>query len=258
MSKLGPSRMTVSSKDSAPSPLVTSTQSSPCDPCVSGFSIYPGIIEVPEIVVSQSTEFEAQLLASPDIASTDDVNHPLQSPAGSPDGASPSNSTERLIQLVPSPDISYTDSQANSQPMPLQPICTDVNIQEADINAKSCTSFRSDHSYVSPVFSKLCVPEPKVRKQRDTLWNKLPKALSGTEAIKLLREKKQKKEGEKIAKLRRKEERKLKKRLKVEETERRNQERELKKKEREALKKQKEKEKQQKKTKSKTKACFSI
>ena len=128
MSKLGPSRMTVSSKDSAPSPLVTSTQSSPCDPCVSGFSINPDIIEASEIVVSQSTEFEAQLLASPDIASTDDVNHPLQSPAGSPDGASPSNSTERLIQLVPLPDISYTDSQANTQPMPLQAIYTDVNI----------------------------------------------------------------------------------------------------------------------------------
>ena len=125
-------------------------------------------------------------LSSPDIASTDDVKHPLQSSVGSPDGASPSDSSERLIQLVSSPDISYTDSQASSQPMPLQPINTDVNIQEADIYVKSCTSFRSDH-----LMCQLCVPEPKVRKQRDTLQNKLPKALSGTEAIKLLREKKQ-------------------------------------------------------------------
>lgn len=239
-SKLGPSQMTV--REVLPSTPVTIPQPSVSYSDV--LAVNPEIIEAPEVVVAQSVE----VVVSPEIVVPENVDNSLIS-----NNSSTSESTVQQVQFAVSPDNSFSETQSSSQPMPLRSIDTNVKMQEAGANTQSYSVFRSDHSYVSPAFSNLCVPQPKIRKQRDTLRSKLPKALSGTEAIKLLREKKQQKEEEEIAKQNRKEERELKKRLKQNEMERKKQEREMKKKEKEALKKQKEAEKQKKKSKAKRK-----
>lgn len=92
---------------------------------------------------------------------------------------------------------------------------------------------RRDHDYVSPAFLQLSVPEPKEKKKAAKLREKLPKALSGSEALKMLRDKQAKKEAEQKAKEERKREREQNRLKKQQEAEKKKKERELKKKERE-------------------------
>ena len=206
-SKLGPSQMTI--REATPSVPVTVTQPSvsysatpsvpvtAAQPSVSHSSVIAvnlDVIEAPEVVVSQSTGVQVEAipqLASPELATTGNL---------SPNNISGAESIEQQA----SPDTSFSDPQSSSPPMPLLPIDTNVKPQEAGSYVKTLLTFRSDHSYVSPAFVNLSVPQPKVRKQRDTLPGKLPKALSGAEAINLLHEKKKQKEEEEIAKQARK------------------------------------------------------
>ena len=225
-SKLGPSQMTV--KEVLQSTPVTTPQPSVSYSEV--LAVNPKIMEAPEVVVAQSVE----VVVSPKIVVPENVDNSLIS-----NNSSTSESSVQQVQFAVSPDNSFSETQSGSQPMPLRSIDTNVKMQEAGANIQSYSFFRSDHSYVSPTFSYLCVPQPKIRKQRDILRSKLSKALSGTEAIKLIREKKQQKEEEEIAKQNRKEEREFKKRLKQNEMERKKQEREKKRKKRKLLRNRK-------------------
>ena len=90
---------------------------------------------------------------------------------------------------------------------------------------------------VSPAFHKLNVPEPKKRKRCQQLRQKLPKEISGEEALKLLREREEKKQTEVRAKEERKREREIKRKMKEEEKERKKKKREAKKLEKQQEKK---------------------
>ena len=85
---------------------------------------------------------------------------------------------------------------------------------------------RSTENFVSPSFSLLSVPEIRKKKQTATTRQKLPKALSGMDALKMLKERLDKKKADKEAKIRRKEEREQKRKQKEEEKLRKKQERE--------------------------------
>ena len=76
-----------------------------------------------------------------------------------------------------------------------------------EINQTTSERRASDPNYVSSAFLELKIPEPKQKKVVETLRNRLPKALSGTEAIKMLQDRRDKKQAENEAKARRKEER---------------------------------------------------
>jgi hypothetical protein len=86
---------------------------------------------------------------------------------------------------------------------------------------------KSDNTFVSPAFNHLRVPQPKKIKNTNTIRQRLPKALSGSDALKMLREKEEKKLREEQEKQERKEERARKKREREEEKERKKQEREI-------------------------------
>lgn len=92
---------------------------------------------------------------------------------------------------------------------------------------------------VPPSFILLSVPEIKTKKKTRTIKQKLPKALSSTEALRMLQEKESKKQKE-DAKQKRNEEKEVKKKQCQEEKERKKQERNEKKKLRDELKKNKE------------------
>ena len=135
-SKLGPSQMTV--REVLPSTPVTTPQPSVSYSDV--LAVNPEIIEAPEVVVAQSVE----VVASPEIVVPENMDNSL---------ISNNSSTSNVQQFAVSPDNSFSDTQSSSQPMPLRSIDTNVKMQEAGANIQSYSLFRSDHSYVSPVFS---------------------------------------------------------------------------------------------------------
>ena len=138
---------------------------------------------------------------------------------------------------VPNNTVSVMPSEESTQPTHISPVpCASnfVTIQSSDYATQG--PFRIslgqqknfDPNLAAPAFLKLKVPEPKQKKTVQGLRDKLPKALSGKGAIKILQERKQKKEEEEIAKAKRKEER-LQKRIQMEaERERKKMEREQK------------------------------
>ena len=101
------------------------------------------------------------------------------------------------------------------------------------------TSFSELPDNVAPSFSKLNVPEPIQKKKRaQSIRNKLPKAISGSEAIQMLREKEKRKKAVEAAKLKCKEERGLKKARREEKKILKQADRERKRKERESKQKE--------------------
>ena len=107
--------------------------------------------------------------------------------------------------------------------------------------------------YISPVFNLLTIPEIKQKSKRKTVREKLPKAVSGHEAIKMLKDREEKKKNEERLKKERKAERERKKIEREILKESKRKEREEKKAMREAIKKAK----QCKKKQSKRKAAIS-
>jgi hypothetical protein len=81
---------------------------------------------------------------------------------------------------------------------------------------------------MSPAFHHLSIPEPVCKKQRTALRQKLPKAISGSVALQMLKDREKQKQEQ--AKLRRKQEREMKKKQKEEEKAKKIREREIKKK----------------------------
>ncbi|KAL4233944.1 hypothetical protein ACF0H5_005599 [Mactra antiquata] len=104
-----------------------------------------------------------------------------------------------------------------------------------------------DHDYISPAFLHLSIPEPKKKKVAGRMREKLPKALSGKEALRMLREKKAQKEAAEKAKEERKRDRENKKIKKAQEVEEKHKQRELKKRKRELKKQEKLRSKKSKK-----------
>ena len=86
-----------------------------------------------------------------------------------------------------------------------------------------------DNTYVSKAFETLQVPEIKPKKVVNRLREKLPKAISGSVAIKMLKEREEQKKAEEEAKAKRKEEREQKKKEREELKEKKRAEREEKK-----------------------------
>lgn len=113
---------------------------------------------------------------------------------------------------------------------------------------------RHSNNNVSPAFeSVLTIPELPCKKINNNIRNKLPKALSGTEALKMLREREKQKQDAEVQKQKRKEERVQKRKEKEEEKEKKRVEKEK----RRAEKEQKNKEKElmkNKKVKKRTKS----
>lgn len=98
---------------------------------------------------------------------------------------------------------------------------------------------RGKETFVSPSFSLLTVPEVKQKKSVNAVRNKLPKALSGSDAIKMMQERENKKREEEEAKQKRKEERELKRKQREEDNERKKKERKDKKRQKDGMKKSK-------------------
>lgn len=84
---------------------------------------------------------------------------------------------------------------------------------------------RRDPSYVAAAFDHLRVPEIKPKSKQVTIRSKLPKALSGLEALKMLRQREEDKRVAEEQKILRKEERERKKREREEEKERKQRDR---------------------------------
>ncbi|XP_053392074.1 uncharacterized protein LOC128554789 [Mercenaria mercenaria] len=87
-----------------------------------------------------------------------------------------------------------------------------------EIQSMSCVTQTREQT-ISKSFSLLHVPEIKKKRSANTVRNKLPKALSGKEALKILLEKEDAKRAEEFAKQKRKEDRLAKKAQKLEEKE---------------------------------------
>ena len=120
---------------------------------------------------------------------------------------------------------------------------------ETETNRVLVTPMRRDHDYVSPAFTKLAIPEPKQKKKTVQIRQKLPKAVSGSKALEMLREREALKKAELRAKEERKRERELNKIKKAQEAEEKKRQRELKKKEKELKKLVESKMKKQRKRK---------
>ncbi|XP_053392934.1 uncharacterized protein LOC128555225 [Mercenaria mercenaria] len=101
----------------------------------------------------------------------------------------------------------------------------------------SLTSSKGRQSLVSESFRSLSVPVPKQRRQSSTFFTKLPKALSGSAALRMFEEREEKKKADVLAKQKRQEERELKKKMKQEMQEQKRKEKADKKQKREEEKK---------------------
>ncbi|XP_033753176.1 uncharacterized protein LOC117336676 [Pecten maximus] len=139
---------------------------------------------------------------------------------------------------VPPPKSSTVVAEINP---PSPPILVPINYSDKEnvppfsateslVSLGGPTVSKRDPNYVSPAFKLLSVPEPKNKKKTRnvSIRTKLPKALSGKEALKMFREQ-QKQEAEALN-VKRKEERERKRKEKEEEQEKNKQERENKKK----------------------------
>ena len=144
---------------------------------------------------------------------------------------SQTNVTEAIVGIDAS-QANITDVVAGTSD-PSHTNITEFIAGTSSIHNVNKSSSRRDETYVFPAFSKLSVPEPVQRKKTDKSKEKMPKALSGSEALKLLREREEKKLAEQKAKEERKKERELKKVQKQQEKEAKEKVRELKKKEKE-------------------------
>ncbi|XP_053403175.1 uncharacterized protein LOC128558284 [Mercenaria mercenaria] len=101
----------------------------------------------------------------------------------------------------------------------------------------SLTSSKGRQSLVSESFRSLSVPVPKQRRKSSTFFTKLPKALSGSAALRMFEEREEKKKADVLAKQKRQEERELKKKMKQEMQEQKRKEKADKKQKREEEKK---------------------
>ena len=117
-----------------------------------------------------------------------------------------------------------------------RPISADDTTQNVTYESpEPSTSFIELPDNVASSFSKLNVPEPIQKKKRaQSIRDKLLEAISGSEAIQMLREKEERKKAEEAAKLKRKEERALQKARREKEKILKNEDRERKRKERES------------------------
>ncbi|KAL4227468.1 hypothetical protein ACF0H5_012912 [Mactra antiquata] len=132
------------------------------------------------------------------------------------------------------PDVQRANDVAS--PYPAEPTESQWNHQK-----------QRDHDYSSPAFLHLSIPEPKKKKVAERMREKLPKALSGKEVLRMLCEKKAQKGAAEKAKEERKRDRENKKIKKAQEVEEKQKQRELKKRERKLKKQEKLRSKKSKK-----------
>ena len=160
-------------------------------------------------------------------------------------------STTSTVQASPSttPTVTVLASPSTTSTVIVQasPSTTStVTVQASPSIFKSSCETQPN---VAPAFLQLAVPEVKPKKVIKRLSDKLPKAISGTKAIEMLREKENKKKEEEEAKKKRKEERIEKKMQREAEKERKRKEREEKKQAKEESKAKKSGKRPQKKRK---------
>jgi hypothetical protein len=110
---------------------------------------------------------------------------------------------------------------------------TDITDISSGNQAPGPSYVKQSREMVSESFSLLAVPEVKKKRSANTLRKRLPKALSGKEALRMLQEKENAKKADELAKQKRKEEREAKKAKKLEEKELKRIQREENKKKRE-------------------------
>ncbi|XP_060583014.1 uncharacterized protein LOC132739337 [Ruditapes philippinarum] len=174
------------------------------DPCTSSGSVQATVPSSNQAELTKSVNVDQVSMACT-----------LQIPS-SDSSSDPCTSSGSVQATVPSSNPSTDISVQQSTPLLQQPLkILSQNVRSPD--------------YVSPAFFKLRVPEIKAKKTNNTLRGKLPKALSGSVALKMMKERDEKKKKEEEEKQARKIERERKKLEREQEKEKKKRERELKK-----------------------------
>lgn len=224
----------------------------------------PVLVNIETVVVEENTNIQAvqaEMTAEPFAAvatveaqlRAEPITATVPALTAEPIGAVPAQMTAELTTAVPAVTAQMTAELITSVPAvtTLSPVAASgVSVAPLSIRVDTCnlskvvspTPMRShavvrrDPRFVSSAFSTLYVPEMKKKKTVKLINEKLPKAISGKDALVMLRERQQKKIADELAKLKRKEERERKKQVKTEESERKAKERGEKKRKREQAK----------------------